>query len=183
MSPRKRSGGLSRLTGAMNLLAFMPLASRGPVYGRLLLALAVDPRVPASRKALLALAAGYVLSPVDLIPERIPFFGALDDVAVVVLAVDLFLDGLPDSLIDEKLAELGVPREELDKDLRRVRRAVPAPLRSAVGRVPEAIEAIGAVVRTTGLEQRVRNILGPTATAARRGAARRSDGHIEESPA
>jgi uncharacterized membrane protein YkvA (DUF1232 family) len=158
----------------MNLLAFMPLASRAPLYGRLLLALAVDPRVPASRKALLALAAGYVISPVDLIPDRIPLFGALDDVAVVVLAVDLFLDGLPDGLVDEKLAELGVPRAELDNDLKRIRRTVPGPVRTAVARLPEAIEAVATVVRESGLEER----LG-------RGGARRPENanEMEEVPA
>jgi uncharacterized membrane protein YkvA (DUF1232 family) len=156
--------GRSRLTQAMNLLAFMPLASRAPTYGRLLLALVVDSRVPASRKALLALAAGYVLSPIDLIPDRIPLIGALDDVAVVVLAVDLFLEGLPDGLVDEKLAELGLPRSELDNDLKRVRRAVPAPVRSAIGRIPEAIETLGEVVRDTGLDQRVREAAGRTRT-------------------
>ena len=39
-----------------------------------------------------------------------PLFGGLDDVLVVVLAVDAFLAGLPPELIDEKLDELGIPR-------------------------------------------------------------------------
>jgi uncharacterized membrane protein YkvA (DUF1232 family) len=179
MSPRRRSGGRSRLTKAMNLLAFLPLASRGPIYGRLLLALAVDPRVPASRKALLVLAGGYVLSPIDLIPDRIPFLGALDDVAVIVLAVDLFLDGLPAELVDEKLAELGVPRSELDSDLRRVRRTVPAPVRAAIGRVPEALEALASVAHSTGLDERFREWMGRPINGRAVGA-RRTGTQMEE---
>jgi uncharacterized membrane protein YkvA (DUF1232 family) len=183
MSPRRRSGGGSRLTKALNLLAFMPLASRGPIYGRLLLALAVDPRVPASRKALLALAAGYVLSPIDLIPDRIPFVGALDDVAVIVLAVDLFLDGLPEGLIDEKLAELGVPRSELDNDLQRVRRTVPAPVRAAAARLPEALEAVASVAHSTGLDERLRELVSGSRQASGGDGARRTQTQMEEVPA
>lgn len=189
MSPRRRTGGRSRLTRALNLLAFIPLAPRAPLYGRLLFALATDPRVPASRKALLGLAAAYLASPIDLIPDRLPLLGALDDVAVVVLAVDLFLDGLPAGLIDEKLADLGIPRSELDEDLKRVRRAVPGPIRAAFARLPEAIEAVGMAAHRSGLDERLRQALAGGRGAARRSAARRrSDGsqsqpQMEEIPA
>ena len=52
--------------------------------------------MPATRKALLAGAAGYLVLGRDLIPDDIPIIGGLDDLVVVVLAVDLFLDGVPD---------------------------------------------------------------------------------------
>ena len=138
-----------------NLLPFLALASRGPVYGRLLLSLATDPRVPTSRKALLGLAAAYLISPWDLVPERIPFVGALDDLAVVVLAVDVFLEGVPQSLIDEKLARLGLPRTELEKDLQRIRRLVPKPVRAAASRVPDALEGIASAITRSGLDRRL----------------------------
>ena len=80
-------------------MAFMPIASRAPLYARLMLALLVDERTPAARKALLAGAAGYLLIGRDLIPDDIPILGGLDDLVVVVLAVDLFLDGVPDELL------------------------------------------------------------------------------------
>jgi hypothetical protein len=150
---------MPKLTRALNLLPFLPLASRGPVYGRLLLSLAADPRVPNSRKALLGLAAAYLLSPWDLLPERIPLVGALDDLAVVVLAVDVFLEGVPASLIDEKLAGLGLPRAELEKDLQRVRRMVPKPIRTAVSRIPDALEGLASAVQRSGLDRRVREAL------------------------
>ena len=142
----------------LNLLAFLPLAPRMPLYARLLMSLAADPRVPGSRKALLALAAAYVASPWDLVPDRLPFLGGLDDVVVVVLAVDAFLEGMPVGLVDEKLAELDIPRSELEDDLRRVRRAVPRSVRMAAARVPDALDGIAALLKRTGVEQRIRKM-------------------------
>lgn len=130
----------------LNLLAFLPLVPRMPLYGRLLWSLASDDRVPVSRKALLGLAAAYVMSPWDLVPDWLPLVGGLDDVVVVVLAVDAFLEGLPTGLVDEKLAELDIPRDELEDDLQRVRKAVPKSVRMAAARVPDALEGIGAFV-------------------------------------
>ena len=78
----------------LNLLPFLPLASKAPLYARLLWSLASDSRVPNSRKALLGLAGAYIVSPLDLIPEWLPIVGAIDDVAVMVLAIDVFLEGL-----------------------------------------------------------------------------------------
>lgn len=46
-----------------------------------------DPLVPRRAKVVLVLAALWVVSPVDLIPEFLPVIGALDDVVVVVLAL------------------------------------------------------------------------------------------------
>ncbi len=49
--------------------------------------LLLDGRVPASRKAMLGLAAAYLASPIDLIPDFIPVIGYADDAVVVVLAL------------------------------------------------------------------------------------------------
>ncbi|HWH24482.1 MAG TPA: DUF1232 domain-containing protein [Candidatus Limnocylindria bacterium] len=164
MARRDSKGGFGVIR-TLNLLAFLPLASRAPIYGRLLWALAADPRVPASRKALLGLAAAYLVSPVDLIPDRIPFIGALDDVAVVVLAVDGFLAGVPDGLIDEKLVALGVPRSELEADLDRVRKVVPRPLREAAARLPAALDGVAEFIGERGLDARLRQTIMPRLSA------------------
>ncbi len=162
---RKRSRGGFGLIRALNMLAFLPLASRAPMYGRLLWALAMDPRVPASRKAMLGLAAVYVISPVDLIPEGIPVIGALDDVAVVVLAVEIFLGGVPREIVREKLDELGIPAEELDSDLYKIRRLVPKPLRRAAARLPDVIEGVAEFAREHGFDRRLRDLLEAVAVA------------------
>ena len=72
---------------------------------------------------------GYLVVGRDLIPDDLPVIGGLDDLIVVVLAVDLFLDGVPDDVLDEKLEELGVDRRAFEEDVRRIRRFTPAPLR------------------------------------------------------
>ena len=166
-----RGSGLLRF---LNLLPFLPLAGRAPMYARLLWSLAADPRVPTARKALLGLAGAYLVSPIDLIPERLPFVGALDDVAVIVLAIDVFLEGLPDDLVYEKLYELGIPPSELEADLANVRKLVPGPIRALVGRVPGVLDRIAAGLAESGVQDRVRAAtarrVGPDATGAGNGA-------------
>ena len=71
---------------------------------------------------MLAGALGYLVVGRDIVPDDIPLLGGLDDLVVVVLAVDLFLDGVPTELLDEKLAELGIDR----RGVRRGRRPHPA---------------------------------------------------------
>jgi len=160
---KSRGGGLLR---ALNLVPFLPLAGRAPMYARLLWALASDPRVPNARKALLGLAGAYIVSPFDLVPERIPFVGAIDDVAVMVLAIDVFLDGLPETLVNEKLVELGIPPSELQSDLARVRKLVPGPVRALIGRVPAVIDRVAAKVADKGIDRRVRGLIAPPANEA-----------------
>jgi uncharacterized membrane protein YkvA (DUF1232 family) len=46
-----------------------------------------DPRVPRRAKVAVALAALWVASPIDLLPEFLPVIGPLDDVVVVALAL------------------------------------------------------------------------------------------------
>jgi uncharacterized membrane protein YkvA (DUF1232 family) len=160
MATRNRSKGRFGIIRTLNLLAFMPLASRAPLYGRLLWSLATDPRVPASRKLLLGLAAAYVVSPVEIIPDYIPIVGALDDVAVVVIAVDAFLEGLPEGLIDEKLLALGIAHSELEADLARVRKSVPRPVRQLFAKLPDAIDGVTAFVASSGIDRRVVELAG-----------------------
>lgn len=155
MDRGKSSRGGLGVVRTLNMLAFLPIAGRAPLYGRLLWSLASDPRVPASRKLLLGLAAAYIVSPVDLIPEGVPVLGALDDVAVLALAVDVFLEGLPESLVREKLERLGIPRDELETDLKRVRRIVPGPIRRLVARLPDAMEGVATFAHERGLDRRL----------------------------
>jgi uncharacterized membrane protein YkvA (DUF1232 family) len=141
---QRRGPGMRRMIAAA---AFMPMASRAPLYARLLWSLARDARTPTSRKLMLAGALGYVVIGRDIIPDFVPILGQLDDLVVVALATEFFLDGLDDLLLAEKLAEAGIPRAAYDEDVARVRRLVPGPLRRAVRRIPGAVrfaaEAIG----------------------------------------
>jgi uncharacterized membrane protein YkvA (DUF1232 family) len=151
---RRRKGGVLR---ALRWLAFMPIASRVPTYSRLIWALASDPRVPANRKAILAGAAGYVLFGRDLIPDDIPVLGGIDDLAVVVLAVEIFFDGIPDEILEEKLDELEIDHEAFRRDMDQVRRLTPAPIRRIIRELPGALDAVGRLVKQTGIGPRVRS--------------------------
>jgi uncharacterized membrane protein YkvA (DUF1232 family) len=147
-------GGLRRSLG---LLAFLPLASRAPAYSRLLFALVRDERTPAGRKALLAGALGYLVLGRDLVPDDIPILGGLDDLVVMVLAVDLFLDGVPTELLHEKLDELGIERTAFDQDIAQMRRLTPGPLRRAARRLPGAVDAAAETLGRAGFGPRLRS--------------------------
>jgi len=58
-----------------------------PQYLRLLGGLIADPRVAMMDKLLVAGAMAYIIMPIDLIPDFIPFFGEIDDVYLLVLAL------------------------------------------------------------------------------------------------
>ena len=58
-----------------------------PQYLRLLGGLISDPRVPLIDKLLVAGAMAYIVMPIDLIPDFIPFFGEIDDLYLLVLAL------------------------------------------------------------------------------------------------
>jgi uncharacterized membrane protein YkvA (DUF1232 family) len=156
---KKKKSRTNQMLRALNLVPFLPMAGRAPMYGRLLWALARDPRVPTARKALLGLAGAYIVSPIDLVPERIPLVGALDDVAVMVLAIDVFLEGLPENLLKEKLDDLGIDESELQSDLQRVRRMIPRPIRMVIGRIPAFLDRAAAIVAgSLGDRRRERNM-------------------------
>jgi uncharacterized membrane protein YkvA (DUF1232 family) len=63
------------------------LVSLLPNLIRLFRGLLRDPRVPRSSKALLVVAAVWLASPIDLIPEFLPGIGALDDAVIAALAL------------------------------------------------------------------------------------------------
>jgi uncharacterized membrane protein YkvA (DUF1232 family) len=163
---RGRGTGLRRMIAAA---AFLPIASRAPMYARLLASLLTDSRTPVGRKATLALALGYVVLGRDIIPDQIPFLGQLDDLVVVALATEIFLDGLDEDLLNEKLAEAGISRTAYDEDVARVRRLVPGPLRRTAARIPEAIEAVADTISNSGLVPRLRGWITSEGSAANLG--------------
>ncbi|MCJ7709804.1 MAG: DUF1232 domain-containing protein [Chloroflexi bacterium] len=150
---RYRRIGLRRLLG---LALVLPLASRAPVYGRLFWELIRDDRTPVGRKALLAAALGYLIIGRDLVPDDLPLVGGIEDLVVVVLAVDLFLDGVPDLVLDEKLDDLGIDRRVFHADVARIRRFTPAPLRRIMRQAPELVSFAGDTLNRSRLGPRVR---------------------------
>ncbi|HET7340182.1 MAG TPA: YkvA family protein [Methylomirabilota bacterium] len=70
-----------------------------PDLARLLARLGADPILPRPAKVAIAVALVYFASPVDLIPDSVPFVGYLDDLLVVVLVVDGILNWVDRALV------------------------------------------------------------------------------------
>lgn len=64
-----------------------------------------DKRVPRKAKILIGIAVGYALSPIDLIPDFIPFLGQLDDILIVPALVSAALKSIPEELFQEYKAQ------------------------------------------------------------------------------
>jgi uncharacterized membrane protein YkvA (DUF1232 family) len=64
----------------------------GTLFARMRLAVRLlrEPRVPGLTKAVLLLAAFYVIFPFDLLPDFLPFVGQLDDVTILLMVLELF---------------------------------------------------------------------------------------------
>ena len=151
-----RRRGSSALARTLGVVAILPVAGRAPLYARLIWALARDDRMPGGGKAAMGAALGYVLFGRDLLPDDLPLLGGLDDLVVVALAVDLFLEAVPPELLTEKLEELDIPREAYDRDIAQIRRLTPGPLRRLVRRLPAAIDLADGAWQRSRLGPRLR---------------------------
>jgi uncharacterized membrane protein YkvA (DUF1232 family) len=63
-----------------------------PNFLRLLGSLARDSRVSIIDKAIVVATIGYILMPLDLIPDFIPFLGQIDDLYLLALALDRLMN-------------------------------------------------------------------------------------------
>ena len=106
-----------RMRGPSDIGGAIDAVRKLPTYARLVWGLARDPRVPAPQKLILVVIIGYLLMPIDLIPDFIPVLGQLDDVAVVLLGLDLFIKSAPDDVVDAHLARIAKGRDDLSKDM------------------------------------------------------------------
>lgn len=70
-----------------------------PRLARMIASLLADGQVPTAAKVALAAVAVYLVSPLDLIPDFIPFLGYLDDALLVAVVVDGLLNYLDRSLL------------------------------------------------------------------------------------
>jgi uncharacterized membrane protein YkvA (DUF1232 family) len=91
---------------------------RLPSYLRLAWRLARDPLLSRARRAAVVGAAGYLASPVDLVPGVIPIAGQLDDLAVAIGALKFALAGLDADRRREHLDAVGLEDHHLVEDLR-----------------------------------------------------------------
>lgn len=84
-------------TGAKRTVLYY--VSQFPAYLRLLGGLLTDRRVSTIDKLLVAGAMAYIIMPIDLIPDFIPFFGEVDDLFVLILALQRLISNAGRSVL------------------------------------------------------------------------------------
>ena len=87
-----------------------------PQYVRLLGGLITDKRVSVVDKMLVAGAIAYIVMPIDLIPDFIPFFGEIDDLYILVLALQRLISNAGRLVLLDHWA--GDPSDLADLNLR-----------------------------------------------------------------
>ncbi len=65
-----------------------------------------DKRTPVSAKILIGITVGYLLSPIDLIPDFIPILGLLDDLIIVPALIALSIRLIPDEVLNNAREQL-----------------------------------------------------------------------------
>jgi uncharacterized membrane protein YkvA (DUF1232 family) len=100
--------GLFKTVRRLTTLSSRLRRFRGPL--EMLLLGVRDPRVPITAKAVMIATLAYVASPIDIIPDFIPFVGHLDDMIIIPLGTSLAVSLLPACLRSEYDAvRRGVP--------------------------------------------------------------------------
>lgn len=104
-----------------------------PNFVKLLYRLARDPRVSKVDKGILLATVGYILAPVDLVPDAIPFLGQVDDIYLLALALNRLLNQAGIDLLldhwDGEVSSLEAALEGLD----RAGSFLPEPIRRLLG--------------------------------------------------
>lgn len=77
-----------------------------PNFVRLYWRLFRDRRVSIWPKALLLVSLLYLVSPVDIIPDLIPFVGEIDDLVLLIVVCRLFMYMCPREVVQEHVREI-----------------------------------------------------------------------------
>ena len=109
------------LSSSSRYLRMGRLVVKLPTYARMVWGILRDPRTPIGLKGMLAAALAYVVMPVDLIPDMIPILGQADDLTVLLLVLDLFIQNAPADVRAEHMARAKNGTADLDRDLARLR--------------------------------------------------------------
>jgi len=103
-------------TGAKRTI--MGTVSELPNFLRLLYGLITDARVNAIDKLVVAGAVAYILLPLDVIPDFIPFLGEVDDVFLLILALQRLIANAGRSVLHDYWA--GDPDELTELNLEKI---------------------------------------------------------------
>jgi len=81
--------------------ALVKFVNAVPATFKLVYRLARDPRIDRKHRVAAGAALAYALVPFDLIPDRLPVIGKVDDVAVVVVALTRLVDAAGPEIVRE----------------------------------------------------------------------------------
>jgi uncharacterized membrane protein YkvA (DUF1232 family) len=109
------------LSSSTRYLRMARLVVKLPTYVRVVWGILRDPRTPIGLKGMLAAALAYVVFPIDLIPDAIPILGQADDLTVLLLVLDLFIQNAPPEVRSEHTTRAKNGTADLDRDLQRLR--------------------------------------------------------------
>jgi uncharacterized membrane protein YkvA (DUF1232 family) len=109
------------LSSGTRYMRLARLVLKLPTYVRVVWGIVRDPRTPIGLKGMLAAALAYVVLPVDLIPDAIPILGQADDLTVLLLVLDTFIQNAPAEVRAEHTARARNGTADLDRDLARLR--------------------------------------------------------------
>ena len=111
------------------------IAAAIPAVGKLFVRLVRDDRVERKYRVGTGLALAYAVLPFDLIPDRIPFLGKVDDAAVAVLALTRLVEAAGDEIVREHWDASPEALDAVLGALAVARRFVPRRLRMAASAV------------------------------------------------
>jgi len=114
-----------------------------PMYLRVVWGIVRDPRTPIGLKGMLVAALAYVALPIDLIPDAIPILGQADDLTVLLLVLDAFIQNAPPEVRAEHTARAKNGTADLDRDLAHVRLAMGDRYDQIRDNLPELLERYG----------------------------------------
>ena len=133
------------LSSSTRYLRMARLVVKLPTYARVVWGILRDPRTPIGLKGMLAAALAYVVFPIDLVPDAIPILGQADDLAVLLLVLDLFIQNAPPEVRAEHTTRAKNGTADLDRDLQRLRGLMGDRFDRIRDNLPELLDRYGRV--------------------------------------
>ena len=131
------------LSSSTRYMRMARLVFKLPTYARTVWGIMRDPRTPLGLKGMMAAALAYVVFPVDLVPDVIPILGQADDLTILLLVLDLFIQNAPAEVRAEHAARARNGTADLDRDLQRLRGLMGTRFDSIRDNLPELLDRYG----------------------------------------
>lgn len=132
-----------KLSSSSRYLRMGRMVIKLPTYARVVWGIIRDPRTPVGLKGLLLAALAYVVMPVDLIPDAIPILGQADDLTVLLLVLDMFIQNAPPEVRAEHTTRAKNGTADLDQDLAKLRHLMGDRFDTIRDNLPELLDRYG----------------------------------------